>query len=69
MEGAVTTGLHAATAACEDLDRDSNVDIRTPETYPRELLVLGNVALAPIALLAWYLIKRGAAQAATDSVK
>ncbi|SFL45886.1 NAD-binding domain and a Fe-S cluster-containing protein [Halogranum rubrum] len=66
MEGAVTTGLHAAKAACEDLDRDSRVDIRVPKTYPRELLVLGKVALAPIALLARHLINR---EAAPESVQ
>lgn len=52
MEGAVTTGLHAAEAARRDLQLEQPVERRRPKTYPRLLLVLLRVALAPIALVA-----------------
>lgn len=52
MEGAVATGLRAAEAARQDLKRDQRMELRRPKTYPRLLLVLLRVALAPIALVA-----------------
>ena len=62
MEGAVTSGLYAAKAVCEDLDRPgaADVDVRTPTTYPQSLLVLGRVALAPVALAARMVVERRA---------
>ncbi|WP_276299800.1 hydroxysqualene dehydroxylase [Halorussus lipolyticus] len=52
MEGAVTTGLHAANAVRADRRLDRPVNVRKPDTYPRELLVLGRLLLAPLALVA-----------------
>ena len=59
MEGAVTSGLHAAEAVREDADPGgADVDVRVPSTYPQSLLVLGRILLAPVALLAWKLVER-----------
>lgn len=52
MEGAIVTGLHAAQALCEDLKLDSEVPVLEPKIYPRWLLVVSRMALAPVAALA-----------------
>lgn len=52
MEGAVTTGLHAAEALRSDAGVGEPIAVLVPPTYPRWLLVLGKIALLPVAAIA-----------------
>jgi uncharacterized protein with NAD-binding domain and iron-sulfur cluster len=51
MEGAVTTGLHAAEAIRVDAKLDKHIEILKPATYPRWLFLLAVVLLLPAAAL------------------
>jgi uncharacterized protein with NAD-binding domain and iron-sulfur cluster len=59
MEGAVTSGLHAADAVGTTLGLEQPVCIEEPEEVPRWLLVLGKLALLPVATIAklWIMIR------------
>lgn len=52
MEGAVSTGLLAAEAVRRDAGIDEPVEVLVPETPARWLLVLGRIALLPVAMAA-----------------
>src|SRR5262245_11158123 len=50
MEGAVSTGLLAAEAIRRDAGLASPVEVLVPESPPIALLVLGRLALFPLAM-------------------
>lgn len=53
MEGALSTGLHAAEAVRTVLDCPDSIEVLAPEQYPTWFLILAKVVLAPVALLAF----------------
>jgi len=52
MEGAITTGLHAAEAVRKDLALQEAVEILEPVVPPQWLLDLGKVVFLPVAAVA-----------------
>lgn len=65
VEGAITTGLHAAEAIQQALGLNQPVDVRVPPVYPRELFVAARVALLPaVALLKLGIVLRDRRNAA-----